>query len=32
MPQSHIQEAEVWLHSLLNPAVDGGEWLTSRPS
>ena len=31
MSQRHIWEEEVQLHSFLILALDGGEWLTSRP-
>jgi len=27
----HTGRVEAWLHTFLNSALDGGEWLTSRP-
>ena len=29
-PRRHIRGVEVWLHSIVTSAVDGGEWFTSR--
>jgi len=28
----HIGGTEVWLHSFLNMALDGGEWSTAPPT
>jgi hypothetical protein len=31
-PRRHILGENVWLHSFITSALDGGEWATSRPS